>query len=117
MSEPTRGALYLVPVSLGEAAWTSFLPAAVQQHAARISHFVVENARAARSHLKQIDFPGVLRDTDIQELPAEANTAALDALLAPTLQGLDVGLMSDAGCPAVADPGARLVARAHALGI
>lgn len=117
MSETVRGVLYLVPVSLGEGAWTSFLPAEVQQHAARISHFVVENARAARGHLKQIDFPGVLRDTDIRELPAEANNAALDALLAPTLQGRDVGLMSDAGCPAVADPGARLVARAHALGI
>lgn len=117
MSETTRGSLYLVPVSLGEASWNAFLPAQVQQCAARLQHFVVENARAARAHLKQIDFPGVLRDTDIRELPADANNAALDALLAPALHGQDVGLMSDAGCPAVADPGARLVARAHALGI
>lgn len=117
MSRAGQGALYLVPVSLGEAAWPSFLPAEVQQRAASIQHFVVENARAARAHLKQIDFPGVLRDTDIRELPATADNAALDALLTPALHGKNIGLMSDAGCPAVADPGARLVARAHALGI
>lgn len=117
MNTPARGTLFLVPVSLGECGWTSFLPADVQQCAARLQHFVVENARAARAHLKQIDFPGVLRDTDIRELPDKASNAVLDALLAPALEGRDIGLMSDAGCPAVADPGARLVARAHALGI
>lgn len=117
MNQAARGTLYLVPVSLGESSWPSFLPADVQRRAAQLEHFVVENARAARAHLKQIDFPGVLRDTDIRELPADANSAALDALLAPALQGRDIGLMSDAGCPAVADPGARLVARAHVLGL
>jgi 16S rRNA (cytidine1402-2'-O)-methyltransferase len=58
-----------------------------------------------------------LRDTDIRELPTEGDDHALDILLAPALDGKDIGLMSDAGCPAVADPGARLVARAHALGV
>jgi 16S rRNA (cytidine1402-2'-O)-methyltransferase len=114
---PRQGALVLVPVALGDVAWADFLPAAVQQRNATIRHFVVENARAARAHLKRLDFPAPLRDTDIRELPADADEAALDALLAPALDGEDVGLMSDAGCPAVADPGARLVARAHALGL
>lgn len=113
----TLGTLHLVPVSLGEAQWQRFMPADVQHQVAQLSHFVVENARAARAHLKQLDFPGTLRETDIKELPADASTEALDALLAPALGGEDIGLMSDAGCPAVADPGARLVARAHALGI
>lgn len=117
MTAPARGTLFLVPVSLGEAPWPTFLPAAAQHCAAELKHFVVENARAARAHLKQIDFPGVLRETDIRELPPQADDGALDALLAPAIQGSDVGLMSDAGCPAVADPGARLVARAHQLGI
>jgi 16S rRNA (cytidine1402-2'-O)-methyltransferase len=112
-----RGALVLVPVALGESAWPDFLPAAAQARAVAIRHFVVETARAARAHLKRLDFPVALRDTDIQELPADANDAALDALLAPALAGEDVALMSDAGCPAVADPGAKLVARAHAHGI
>jgi len=115
---PPRGNLYLVPVALGEhTPWAHFLPAQAQAITAGLRHFVVETARAARAHLKQLDYPHPLRETDIRELPAEAADAALDALLAPALAGADLGLLSDAGCPAVADPGARLVARAHALGI
>lgn len=117
MSAPTNGALVLIPTSLGDAPWTDFLPAAAQSRAIDIRHFVVENARTARAHLKRIEFPGTLSDTDIRELPAEGTHHELDALLAPVLKGENVGLMSDAGCPAVADPGARLVARAHALGV
>ena len=116
----TRGTLYLIPVALGEATpWSTFLPTQAQAIAAGLRRFVVETARAARAHLKQLDYPHPLRETDIQELPADGPgaAAALDALLAPALTGEDIGLMSDAGCPAVADPGARLVARAHALGI
>ena len=115
-----RGTLYLIPVALGETTpWSAFLPTQAQAIAAGLRRFVVETARAARAHLKQLDYPHPLRDTDIRELPADGPgaAAALDALLAPALTGEDIGLMSDAGCPAVADPGARLVARAHALGI
>lgn len=117
-----RGTLFLLPVGLGDTPWPQFLPAQAQAIAANLHHFVVETARAARAHLKQLDYPHPLRDTDIRELPADtgsatAQEAALDALLAPTLSGRDIGLMSDAGCPAVADPGSRLVARAHAMGI
>lgn len=119
--DTARGSLYLVPVALAETTpWPGFLPAQAQAVVAGLHHFVVETARAARAHLKQLDYPHPLRDTDIRELPAEperAPWAAFDVLLAPTLAGRDIGLMSDAGCPAVADPGARLVARAHALGI
>lgn len=79
-----RGNLYLVPVALGEhTPWAHFLPAQAQAIAAGLRHFVVETARAARAHLKQLDYPHPLRDTDIRELPAEAADAALDALLAP----------------------------------
>lgn len=117
---PPTGTLYLIPVALGETPWAAFLPAQAQAIAASLRHFVVETARAARAHLKQLDYPHPLRETDIRELPADpqaADPALLDALLAPALNGTDLGLMSDAGCPAVADPGARLVARAHARGI
>jgi 16S rRNA (cytidine1402-2'-O)-methyltransferase len=115
---PARGALVLVPVALGDdAQWQDFLPAAAQGRTAALRHFVAETARAARAHLKRLDFPGLLRDTDIKELPDNADEAALDALLAPALAGEDIGLMSDAGCPAVADPGAKLVARAHTHGL
>lgn len=120
MQHDKRGTLYLIPVALGDATpWAAFLPAQAQAIAAGLRCFVVETARAARAHLKQLDYPHPLRETDIRELPEDGPgaAAALDALLAPALAGEDIGLMSDAGCPAVADPGARLVARAHALGI
>lgn len=114
----SNGTLFLVPVALGEhTTWAHFLPTQAQAIAAGLRHFVVESARAARAHLKQLEYPRSLRETDIRELPADSNDEALDALLAPALAGADIGLMSDAGCPAVADPGARLVARAHALGV
>ena len=107
----------LVPVSLGDAPWTRFLPVEAQELAATLRHFVVESPKAARAHLKRLAHPLPLRELDIQALPENGGMDALDALLAPALTGHDVGLMSDAGCPAVADPGARLVARAHELGI
>lgn len=118
-AETGRGCLYLLPVALGDRAWPGFLPAEAQAVAARLRHFVVETARSARAHLKQLDHPGPLRELDIRELPPDGggSDAELDALLTPALTGTDLGLMSDAGCPAVADPGARLVARAHALGL
>lgn len=118
-ASPSAGCLYLLPVALGEGRWQAFLPAEAQAVAARLRHFVVESGRSARAHLKQLEHPGPLRELDIRELPAkgEPGDATWDALLAPALAGADVGLMSDAGCPAVADPGARLVARAHALGV
>jgi len=112
-----RGSLVLIPVGLGPAPWQQFLPEHVQRTAAGLTHFVVENAKTARAQLKRLDFPGALRDTKISELPPQPSRAVLDALLAPALAGYDIGLMSEAGCPAVADPGAHLVARAHALGL
>ncbi len=116
MSGP-HGALVLLPVALGDTSWQRFLPGEAQQRACAIAHFVVENAKTARAELKRIGHPLPLREMDIQVLPERDDAASLDALLAPARAGHDVGLMSEAGCPAVADPGARLVARAHALGI
>lgn len=112
-----HGTLFLVPVALGDTPWTRFLPADAQKSASGITHFVVENAKTARAELKRMAHPAPLREVDIQVLPEGSDAAALDALLAPALAGHDIGLMSEAGCPAVADPGARLVARAHALGV
>ncbi len=113
----TLGSLYLIPAALGDVAWTYFLPAEVQAIAGRLNYFIVENARAARAHLKRIGYPSPLAETDIRELPVKSPVHILDALLQPAFSGHDVGLMSDAGCPGVADPGAALIARAHALGI
>ncbi|MDY0012415.1 MAG: SAM-dependent methyltransferase [Rhodocyclaceae bacterium] len=111
------GILYLVPASLGESPWERTLPAEARQTACRIQHYVVENARTARAELKRLDHPLPIRDIHIETLPEHPTATQLDALLAPALAGESLGLMSEAGCPAVADPGALLVARAHLKGI
>lgn len=117
MSESKRGTLFLIPVSLGEAPWPTYLPAASQEIACRLQHFVVENAKTARSELKRLGHPTPLRDLAIEQLPEPLKPADVERLLQPLRQGHDLGLMSEAGCPGVADPGALLVRRAHEEGL
>lgn len=113
----TKGDLYLVPVSLGESPLATTLPAGAAKIVHGIEHFVVENAKAARAELKRLGHPTPIRELSVEPLPREPSSPALRALLAPALAGHPVGLMSDAGVPAVADPGALLVREAHGLGL
>lgn len=109
--------LYLLPTLLGEGTpWPGVLPAATQAAACRLTHFVVENAKTARAALKWLDHPTPIRDIVIEQLPEPLAATDIDRLLAPLQSGSDIGLMSEAGCPGVADPGALLVRRAHELG-
>lgn len=117
MAAAMTGTLYLLPVALGDIAWASYLPPATRDIACRLSCFIAENAKTARGELKRLGHPLPLREVTITQLPAEPAAADLDQLLQPLRDGMDVGLMSEAGCPAVADPGATLVRRAHELGI
>lgn len=114
---PAAGTLYLVPASLGPAPVARTTPGELSSIVASLEYFIVENAKSARAELKRLDHPRPLRDLDIRELPKAADRTGLDALLEPVLAGRDAGLMSDAGCPAVADPGALLVAAAHRRGV
>ena len=111
------GTLYLIPVSLGAVPWSAYLPPDTRDSALRLSRFIVENAKTARAELKRLEHPVPIRDIRIDELPERMSPADADLLLQPTLAGEDIGLMSEAGCPGVADPGALLVFRAHALGV
>lgn len=117
MSSTATGILYLVPVSLGTSPLSSTLPAGAQSAIHDITHFVVENAKAARAELKRIEHPHPIRDLSIEPLPKQPDARALRSLLKPALDGHPLGLMSDAGVPAVADPGALLVREAHQLGL
>jgi 16S rRNA (cytidine1402-2'-O)-methyltransferase len=111
------GTLFLLPTQLGESDWQTVLPVATREIACRLSHFVVENAKTARASLKWLDHPVPLRELAIEQLPEPLKPQDIERLLAPVLAGNDLGLMSEAGCPGVADPGALLVRRAHKLGI
>lgn len=111
------GRLWLLPVSLGGNAWSIWLPSAAHEQACRITHFIAENAKTARAELKALEHPVPLREIAIEEIPRPLQATDIERLLQPLLQGHDVAIVSEAGCPAVADPGALLVRRAHALAI
>jgi 16S rRNA (cytidine1402-2'-O)-methyltransferase len=119
LSEPRagRGTLYLVPVALGSDEVPSLLPAATLEIACALDIFIAENAKSARRFLKAIGHPRPLRDLRILVLDGHSDARAVEAGLASLLAGTDCGLMSEAGCPAVADPGAALVRRAHEAGV
>ena len=105
------GILYAIPTPLGGAAAAS-LPAPALATVRALRHFVVENAKSARALLKEIGSDP--KEMQILEINEKSN---LDDLLKPLHDGHSVGLLSEAGCPAIADPGATLVEAAQSAGI
>lgn len=123
----TVPALHLIPVPLSDltiADPVQSLTAEVIEKTRNLRHFVVENAKSARAFLKTLQMPIPISELDINELPgrgkmgkSDAKQADWDLLLAPIRAGSSIGLLSEAGCPAVADPGSELVQHAHQKGI
>ena len=111
------GVLYLAPVLLGDADPAEAIPSGVQSVLRNLRRFIAEEPKAARAFLKSIGHPGPLADLAIDRLAADATPATLEALLAPVRAGASAALLSEAGAPGVADPGAPLVRRAHQAGI
>lgn len=128
-----RGKLYLVPAPLDfgcdvQAALQDVMPLGTIEKASRLSHWICENAKSTRAYLKRIDaitpLASPVQAQAIQELPREVHkkgdhAGQFDArpLLAAALQGQDIGLVSEAGMPAIADPGSSVVRAAHDLGL
>lgn len=107
------GALILVPVGLGPGEHTATHPPESLRQLHRLQHFIVERAKTARAEIRRLGHPAALQSLDLHELPEKPDQAWIDRALAPAATGQDIGLMSEAGCPAVADPGALVVRRAH----
>jgi 16S rRNA (cytidine1402-2'-O)-methyltransferase len=107
------GTLYLVPNLLGVVPPSTVLPSRTIDVARGLSHWIVENAKPARAFLKALELARPIADCWIREIEGTRDRADLSALLAPARDGHDVGLLSDAGCPGIADPGAAIVAAAH----
>jgi 16S rRNA (cytidine1402-2'-O)-methyltransferase len=115
VSEPA--ALYLVPVPLAEDARPEdSLPAPAIARVRTLGDFVVENAKSARRFLSACGHPRPIASLRLSVLDEHTPGDDVDALLAPLREGRDMALLSEAGAPAVADPGSRLVAAAHAEG-
>ncbi len=126
MNTPANlGKLYLLPTNLAESFRPQqILPNEVISIAQRLHHYIAENAKTARAFLKTIGISRPLQEISILELDKHANQTSsesyeefLSAFLEPLFAGFDVGLVSEAGAPAIADPGAEVVAAAHRAGI
>lgn len=110
-------ALYLIPVTLGETEISQVLPAYNHDVIVNIKHFVVENIRSARRFLKKVEKSIDIDELTFYELNRHTDRKFISQYLDPIKQGKPVGIISEAGCPAIADPGADVVAIAQSRGI
>lgn len=111
------GTLYLIPTPIGGPNAEAVIPAEVLAITRKIEHFVVEELRTARRYLSSIGVERPIAELQLAELNEHTPPETVEELIAPLLAGQSVGLMSEAGLPAVADPGALLVAAAHRHGV
>jgi 16S rRNA (cytidine1402-2'-O)-methyltransferase len=109
----TNGVLHLIPVPLGASDPHLTLAHSAIEAARGLDYFLAENAKSARQFLKSISHPKALRELQIECFDKDSTPARAAELLAPLLAGRSAGVLSEAGSPAIADPGALLVAAAH----
>ena len=110
--------LYLIPTPLADDTAAQVLPPQVVAAVGRLSYFLVENARTARRFVKSVAPARVIKDIRFAVIDKDSTPAQVRAALEPLLkEGLEAGVLSEAGCPGIADPGAALAAEAHRLGL
>jgi len=107
------GNLYLIPTTLGESGTSHVIPTDVSAIVKNIKYFIVENIRTARRYLRKLDPQINIDDLHFSELNQHTDSQIIDGYLNPISAGFDVGIISEAGCPGVADPGAEVVKYAH----
>jgi len=117
MPSTAPGTLYLLPNALGDNTLNEVLPELTLAHLRSLRYVIAESPKSARQLLKRSGTTIPLQEIRIERLDEHTPASALPALLVPIAAGNAGGLVSDAGCPAIADPGAPLIALAHAKGI
>ena len=116
-SIPFTGKLYLIPTTLGESDPNDVLPASIGRTIDFIDNYIVENEKTARKFIKAINPKKVQAELNLSTLNKHTETKEHLSMIQPCLEGKNIGLMSEAGCPGVADPGAVIVKLAHEKGI
>ncbi len=111
------GKLYLIPTTLGISNPEEVLPASIKGIIEKVDHYIVENDKTARRSIKQVDQGKNQSSLKLSLLNKFTDPAELSTYLNPCKEGINVGLLSEAGCPGVADPGAEIVKLAHQIGI
>ncbi|KQB43123.1 Tetrapyrrole (Corrin-Porphyrin) methylase family protein [Flavobacterium daejeonense] len=116
-SSPQFGKLYLIPTTMGECDPMDVLPQTVKRTIDFIDHYIVENEKTARKSIKAVHPEKKQSDLILFALNKHTDPKEHKEFIQPLLEGKNVGLMSEAGCPGVADPGAVIVKLAHEKGI
>lgn len=112
-----KGNLYLIPCPMGDVPPLAVLPISVKTTIERIDHYIVEHEKDARRFIKSVVPEKKQSELKFQQINKFTNAEEIPQMLDPCLNGYDVGVISDAGCPGIADPGARAVHYAHEKGI
>lgn len=112
-----KGKLYLIPITLGECNLADVLPISIDRTVDQLNHFIVENEKTARRFIKSICPSKPQSSLELSALNKHTEVAEHTKMIQPCMEGINVGLMSEAGCPGVADPGAVIVKLAHEKGI
>ncbi|HPM12610.1 MAG TPA: SAM-dependent methyltransferase, partial [Bacteroidales bacterium] len=113
MEQKKIGAVYLIPSFMGEQSVEVLFPEYNKLIISKLNYFIVENARTARRSLKSICSDLRIDTLHIQEIDKHVDVLPIDAYLEPLKHGYDIGIMSEAGMPCIADPGNLFVAKAH----
>jgi 16S rRNA (cytidine1402-2'-O)-methyltransferase len=111
--DPQKGNLYLIPCTLGETPPLEVLPLLVKKAVEHIDHYIVEHEKSARHFIKSIVPRKSQPDLQFSLINKFTNEEEIPQMLAPCFEGYDIGVISDAGCPGIADPGAAVVQQAH----
>jgi len=112
-----QGKLYLIPITLGDSAPLEVLPISNKRAIEQIDYYIAENEKTARAFIKRLSSGKSQSDLHFEQLNKFTEPSIIPEFLNPCLEGKDIGLMSEAGCPGVADPGADIVKIAHQKGI
>lgn len=113
MIEKNKGHLYLVPVPINQSDKTSILLPKDKYIVEHLNYFVVENVKTARFYLSALNLNHPIQSLEFNVINSSTSNEAMLNYLNPIQQGFNIGLLSESGCPAIADPGAKLVALAH----
>ena len=112
----SKGTLYLLPTTLGSESWTHVIPQEVAELARNMRYFAVEDIKSARRYLRKLDRSFPIDDSTFFILSKRSAPEDLPKMLKPLKEGHHVAIISEAGCPGIADPGSELVALAHQKG-
>lgn len=112
-----KGKLFLIPNTLGDNTITNVIPQEVINKIKPLKYFIAEHSKTARAFLKLVEIDHAQNELEFFELNKFTDRTQLHPFLEPLNNGIDMGLISDAGCPGIADPGAEIVALAHEMNI